>query len=193
MLIAASRATNAFEGRLLRWFAVLATVAFGATVAIISHSIVGVLAALGVPLLVQRAVEHRNLVEERDRATALLAEVPRAQGGWRVEISVPVRRESTVEVEVPAAALATQATDVRVLILTTFADDAILPAWARSATSPPGVPCSTRTSSGDSSNCCAPARRRRPAGRRRPEERSRRRCLRQWRVARTLPRCCARS
>jgi signal transduction histidine kinase len=79
ILVAASRAANAFDGLVLRWFAILDTIAFGVTIAVISHSIAGLLAGVGVPLLVQRNIEHRNLIRERDRATALLAEVQRGR------------------------------------------------------------------------------------------------------------------
>jgi signal transduction histidine kinase len=79
LLIGASRAANAFDGLVLRWFTVLDTIAFGATIALISHSVAGLLAGIGVPLLVQRNVEHRNLIQERDRATALLVEVQRGR------------------------------------------------------------------------------------------------------------------
>ena len=79
VVVAASRATSAFEGRALTWFVVLDTVAFALTVGAITHSYPGLLAGLGIPALVQRAVEHRDLVRERDRATALLAEVQRGR------------------------------------------------------------------------------------------------------------------
>jgi signal transduction histidine kinase len=79
LLVAASRVTNAFDGVVLRWFTVLDAVAFGVTIAVISHSLAGLLAGIGVPLLVQRNIEHRDLVRERDRATALLAEVQRGR------------------------------------------------------------------------------------------------------------------
>ena len=79
VVVVASRAASAFEGRPLTWFVVLDTLAFGLTVGAITRSYPGLLAGLGVPLLVQRAVEHRDLVRERDRATALLAEVQRGR------------------------------------------------------------------------------------------------------------------
>ncbi len=79
VVVAASRAPHAFEGRPLTCFVVVDTLAFAATVGFISHSVPGLLAGLGIPLLVQRAVEHRTLARERDRATALLAEVQRGR------------------------------------------------------------------------------------------------------------------
>ena len=65
----------------------LDTIAFGADRRRASRdSFAGVLAGTGIPLLVQRAIEHRDLVRERDRAQALLAEVaarPRGRGPGR--------------------------------------------------------------------------------------------------------------
>jgi signal transduction histidine kinase len=54
-------------------------VAFGATIAYISGSPAGALAGLGIPLLVQRELEHQELIRERDRAQALLAEAQHAR------------------------------------------------------------------------------------------------------------------
>lgn len=79
VVVVAGRAPFAFEGRALTWFTVLDTLAFGGTVGLITDSVPGLLAGLAVPLLVQRATEHRDLVRERDRATALLAEVQRGR------------------------------------------------------------------------------------------------------------------
>ncbi|WP_375497496.1 sensor histidine kinase [uncultured Jatrophihabitans sp.] len=79
VVVVAGRAPHAFEGRPLTWFTIVDTIAFGATVGIISRSYPGLLAGMGIPLFVQRAVEHRDLVRERDRATALLAEVQRGR------------------------------------------------------------------------------------------------------------------
>ncbi len=77
--VATSRAPESLAGRWLVGFVVVDTVAFGATVGFISHSVPGLMAGLAVPLLVQRAVEHQDLVRERDRAQALLAEAQRAR------------------------------------------------------------------------------------------------------------------
>ncbi len=79
VVVAAGRATNAFDAMALRWFVVLDTVAFAATVGYISHSVAGLLAGTGIPLLVQRSIEHRDLIRERDRAQALLAEAQSAR------------------------------------------------------------------------------------------------------------------
>jgi signal transduction histidine kinase len=75
VVVAAGRAPLVLDGLALRWFVVVDSLAFGATVGIISWSIPGVLAGAAIPLLVQRAIEQRDLVRERDRARALLAEV----------------------------------------------------------------------------------------------------------------------
>src|SRR5579875_3242270 len=77
--VAASRVPDAFRGRTLVAFTVVDTAAFGATVAYVSGSIAGTLAGLGIPMLVQRALEHQELVRERDRAQALLAEAQHAR------------------------------------------------------------------------------------------------------------------
>lgn len=58
-----------------RAFVVADTIAVAAVIGWISHSPAGALAGVGVPLLMQRAAEHRELVVQRDRARALLAEV----------------------------------------------------------------------------------------------------------------------
>lgn len=90
VLVAAGRAPEAFGGRALRVFVVADTIAFGGVIGWISQSVAGLLAGTGVPLLVQRAVEHRDLVQERDRARALLAEV---QAGREAETQAAALRE----------------------------------------------------------------------------------------------------
>jgi signal transduction histidine kinase len=90
VIVAAARAPGAFDGAVLRWFVVLDTIAFAGTVAFISHSIAGLLAGVAIPLLVQRAIEHRDLVRERDRAQALLVEV---QAGREAETQAAALRE----------------------------------------------------------------------------------------------------
>ena len=77
--IAATRAPLAFEAVALWVFVVADTVAFAAVVGYISRSFGGALAGTAIPLLVQRAVEHEELVRERDRAQALLVEVRNAR------------------------------------------------------------------------------------------------------------------
>jgi signal transduction histidine kinase len=88
--IVASRAPDSFEGRALRWFVVLDTILFAATVGYISRSFAGILAGAAIPLVVQRASEHRDLIRERDRAQALLAEV---QAGREAETQAAALRE----------------------------------------------------------------------------------------------------
>ena len=75
VFIAASRLARGFSGTTLRNVMIADAIAVAAVIGWVSHSVVGALAGLGVPLLVQRAVEHEQLVAERDRAQALLAQV----------------------------------------------------------------------------------------------------------------------
>ncbi len=90
VLVSAGRATDAFDGLALRVFTVVDALAFGGTIGWISRSVAGLLAGIGIPLLVQRALEHRDLVQERDRARALLAEV---QAGREAETQAAALRE----------------------------------------------------------------------------------------------------
>lgn len=90
VFLAASRAPDALDGTPLRWFTVLDTIAVGVTIAVISDSVPAALAGAGIPLLVQRSIEHRELVHERDRAQALLAEV---QAGREAESQAAALRE----------------------------------------------------------------------------------------------------
>ena len=73
--MAASRIPFPIDRGVGRAFVVVDTLAVGAVVGFVSHSLVGVLAGLGVPLLAQRAAERRELIASRDEARALLAEV----------------------------------------------------------------------------------------------------------------------
>ena len=91
VVIAASAAPRAFGAKVvLQGYTAVVTVAFGATVGLISHSVAGVLAGVGIPLLVQRSVEQQTLLHERDRAQALLAEV---QAGRDAETQAAALRE----------------------------------------------------------------------------------------------------
>jgi signal transduction histidine kinase len=90
VVVAASRAPFVLDGLALRWFVVLDSLAFGATVGVISWSIPGALAGAAIPLLVQRAIEQRDLVRERDRARVLLAEV---QAGREAETQAAALQE----------------------------------------------------------------------------------------------------
>jgi signal transduction histidine kinase len=75
VLMASSRIPGAFSARGTWIFGAVDTVVFGASVGWISNSAPGLLAGFGVPLLIQRAAEHQELIVQRDRAQALLAEV----------------------------------------------------------------------------------------------------------------------
>ncbi len=90
VVLAASRMPVAFTGRALTVLTVLATLAFAAAVGWVSKSAAGVLAGAAIPVLVQRATERRELVVERDRARALLAEV---QAGREAEAQAAALRE----------------------------------------------------------------------------------------------------
>jgi signal transduction histidine kinase len=90
VVVAATRLPDVADGTALRWLIGIDTVAFGATIAFISRSYAGLLAGIAIPLLVQRAIEHRDLVRERDRAQALLAEV---QAGREAETQAAALRE----------------------------------------------------------------------------------------------------
>ena len=88
--VAAARLPDAFEGRWVLVVTVVDAVAFGVTIAYISGSPAGALAGLGIPLLVQRELEHQELVRQRDRAQALLAE---AQNAREAEAQAAALRE----------------------------------------------------------------------------------------------------
>ena len=75
VLVAAARFPSVFSARWRQVMTVVTTIGFGADIAWISRSVAGAVAGLVVPLLVQRAEEHRQLIAERDRAQALLAEL----------------------------------------------------------------------------------------------------------------------
>lgn len=79
IVVATSRSPEYFHGVALRWFGVLDTILFAATIAVISHSLGGLLAGLAIPFLIQRSLDHQELIRERDRAQALLAEVQRGR------------------------------------------------------------------------------------------------------------------
>lgn len=90
VFVAASRIPELFDGAALHWFTAADAIAVGVTIAIISDTWPLVLVGVGVPLLVQRSIEHRELVRERDRAQALLAEV---QAGREAETQAAALRE----------------------------------------------------------------------------------------------------
>lgn len=88
--VVASRIPYAFPGRSARWVVVIDTVATSAVIGYVSHSIAGCLAGIGIPFLAQRALDRRALIEQRDRAQALLAEV---QAGREAETQAAALRE----------------------------------------------------------------------------------------------------
>ena len=73
--ITASRLPGVFSERAVRVLGALDALAVSVVIAVISHSWVGLLAGVGIPLLIQRAIEHEELVRSNDRAQALLAEL----------------------------------------------------------------------------------------------------------------------
>ena len=79
VLLAAVHTRTAFKGDVgLAVTGVLAVV-FGGIVGLISHSLVGVIAGIGVPVLATRRLEQLELESERDRAVRLLAELEAAR------------------------------------------------------------------------------------------------------------------
>ena len=90
VFMGAAQIPSAFPQRRARVFTAVATVATGATIGYVSHSIAGVLAGIGVPLVAQRALARQALVEQRDIAEALLAEV---QAGRDAEAQAAALRE----------------------------------------------------------------------------------------------------
>jgi signal transduction histidine kinase len=75
VLVAVGAIPDAFSGRVVSWLVVAVSVLLGLAVWWISKSFAGLLAGLAVPFLVQRAEQRREILRERDRAQALLAEV----------------------------------------------------------------------------------------------------------------------
>ena len=75
VLVAVMAIPSAFSARVATALLITVTVLFGLAVWWVSHSFAGLLAGLAVPFLAQRAVQRRELVRERDRAEALLAEL----------------------------------------------------------------------------------------------------------------------
>jgi signal transduction histidine kinase len=90
VFMAASRIAVPIDRGWGRVFVVADTIAVAAVVGYVSHSLVGVLAGLGVPLLAQRAVERRALIASRDEAHALLVEV---QAGREAEAQAATLQE----------------------------------------------------------------------------------------------------
>lgn len=75
VLVAVTAIPDVFPARVATGLLITVTVLFGLAVWWITASFAGLLAGLAVPFLAQRAVQRRELVRERDRAQALLAEL----------------------------------------------------------------------------------------------------------------------
>ncbi|MGH8959947.1 MAG: sensor histidine kinase [Jatrophihabitantaceae bacterium] len=75
VFLVVSRFPYYFDHPAGRAFVVADTIAVATVIGVITGSPAGALAGIAVPLLMQRAAEHRELVLQRDRAQALLAEV----------------------------------------------------------------------------------------------------------------------
>lgn len=90
VVLAAAELPLSFSGRALTVATAIDTVAFAAAVGWASRSLGGLLAGIGIPLLVQRAAQRQELRAERDRAQALLAEV---QAGREAEAQAAALRE----------------------------------------------------------------------------------------------------
>jgi signal transduction histidine kinase len=79
-----------FGGRVMTAWVVADTILFGVAVAIASRHITPVIAGVGIPLLVQRSLQGREIVRQRDRAEALLVEV---EAGREAEAQAAALRE----------------------------------------------------------------------------------------------------
>jgi signal transduction histidine kinase len=90
VFFAASRIAFPIDRGMGRVFLVADTIAVAAVVGYVSHSLVGILAGLGIPLVAQRAVERRALIAARDEAQALLVEV---QAGREAEAQAAALQE----------------------------------------------------------------------------------------------------
>jgi signal transduction histidine kinase len=87
---AASRIAFPIDRGAGRIFLIADTIAVAAVVGYVSHSLVGLLAGSGIPLVAQRAVERRKLIAARDEAQALLVEV---QAGREAEAQAATLQE----------------------------------------------------------------------------------------------------
>lgn len=90
MFLAVARFPFGFDSRIGIAFTVAASLGVAGTIAWLSSSPAGALAGFGVPMLVQRSMDHRALVAERDRAQALLAEL---QAGREAEAQAAALQE----------------------------------------------------------------------------------------------------
>jgi signal transduction histidine kinase len=79
LLLAAVHTRIVFKGDVGVVVTGVLAVAFGTIIGVISHSLVGLIAGIGVPVLAQRRVDQLALEAERDRAVRLLAELEAAR------------------------------------------------------------------------------------------------------------------
>lgn len=79
VLLAASRSRTVFPGEPGVVVTGVLAVVFGGVIGYISHSLVGLIAGIGVPVLASRRLEQLALETERDRAVRLLAELEAAR------------------------------------------------------------------------------------------------------------------
>lgn len=90
LFLAAARIPFAFPERAARWVVGVATVATAVVIGYASHSFAGAAAGVGVPFLAERTVDRRALVEQRDRARAMVVEV---EAGRQAEAQAVALRE----------------------------------------------------------------------------------------------------
>lgn len=88
--VAAVQIPFVFQQRTARWVTVGGTVAASLTVGYASHSVAGLMAGIGVPFLAQRSVDRKALIEQRDRAEAMVVEV---EAGRQAEAQAAALRE----------------------------------------------------------------------------------------------------
>jgi signal transduction histidine kinase len=90
VFLAASRISLPIDSGWGRAYVLADMVAVALVIGVVSHSLVGALAGLGIPVLAQRAVERRELIASRDEAQALLVEV---QAGREAESEAAALQE----------------------------------------------------------------------------------------------------
>lgn len=90
LFTAAARIPLGFAERTSRMVVVAVTIATAAVIGYVSHSAAGAIAGIGVPFLAQRSVDRRALVEQRDRARAMVVEV---EAGREAETQAAALRE----------------------------------------------------------------------------------------------------
>jgi signal transduction histidine kinase len=90
VFLAASRIAVPISSGWGRIFVIVDMVAVATVIGLVSRSLLGALAGLGIPVLAQRAVERRELIASRDEAQALLVEV---QAGREAESEAAALQE----------------------------------------------------------------------------------------------------